>query len=99
MNVAATLLSAVTLTAQVPLPLQAPLQPRNVQSVCGVTLNVTLVPLANEPLHVPGQFMPAGELVTWPLSDGERLTVNVYFCLTVCAKSDDVLPSQLTSPA
>jgi hypothetical protein len=44
-NVAVTLRAAVMLTAQVPVPVQAPLQPAKVEPAAGVAVNVTEAPL------------------------------------------------------
>jgi hypothetical protein len=53
-------------TVQVPLPLQAPLQPANVEPALGVGVSVTVVPSVNEAEHVVPQSIAAGELVTVP---------------------------------
>ena len=45
-KVAVTLLAALILTTQLPVPVQAPLQPVKVEPVVGVAVRVTLVPLA-----------------------------------------------------
>ncbi|MBK7001894.1 MAG: hypothetical protein IPH35_18575 [Rhodoferax sp.] len=66
-NVAITLLAAVILTVQVPVPLHAPPQPAKLLPAAGVAASVTLVPLANAALHVLPQLMPAGALVTVPV--------------------------------
>jgi hypothetical protein len=44
-NVAVTLRAAVMLTAQVPVPLQAPLQPVKVEPAVVAAVSVTLVPV------------------------------------------------------
>jgi hypothetical protein len=44
MNVAVTLRAAVIVTAQVPAPVHAPLQPLNAEPDAGVAVSVTAVP-------------------------------------------------------
>jgi len=66
-NVAVTLWAAVIVTAQLPVPVQAPLQPVNVEPVAGVAVRVTFVPRLKLALHVAPQLMPAGDEVTVPL--------------------------------
>src|SRR5690348_5670562 len=64
---------AVTVCADAPMftvqvrfmPEQAPLQPPN-PPVVTVAVKVTMLPLAKFALHVVGQLMPAGVLVTVP---------------------------------
>ena len=62
-----TLVSAVSVTVHVTMPLQAPLQPVNVESELGATSNVTEEPLFSVCEQVDPQSMPAGELVTVPV--------------------------------
>ena len=45
-KVAATLWAALMVTVQIPVPVQAPLQPANLEPAAGVGVNVTLVPPA-----------------------------------------------------
>ena len=80
-NVAVTLCAAVMLTTQLPTPLQAPPQPEKPQPSAGVAVNVTCVPPVKLALHVDGQLIPVGELVTVPLP--VTLTDNVAFCTNV----------------
>src|ERR1700692_535731 len=80
-NVAVTLCAAFIVTTQLPTPLQAPPQPLKPQPFAGVAVSVTWVPEAQVALHVDGQLIPAGELVTAPLP--VTLTVNATFCTNV----------------
>ena len=66
-NVADTDCGEFIVTVQPALPLQAPPQPVKIQPLAGVAVKVTFVPLENPALHVDGQLMPAGLLVTVPL--------------------------------
>ena len=66
-KVAVTVAADVTGTVQLPVPLQPPPpQPVNVEPAVAVALSVTLVPVTNEELHVPGQERPPGLEVTEP---------------------------------
>lgn len=57
----------------------------------GVSLSVSCVPCAKLAVHVPGQLMPAGLLVTVPVPDPDSSIVTeyvaaaVYVTVTVCA--------------
>src|SRR4029078_10062927 len=60
-----------------PGPLQPPpLKPLNVDSLVGVAVSVTLVPVANSAAHVPGQEIPLGLLVTMPMPPPPTVTVS-----------------------
>jgi hypothetical protein len=50
-------------------PLQAPLKPEKVQPEAGDAVSVTPVPELKLAAQVPGQLMPAGELVTVPVPE------------------------------
>ena len=65
-NVAVTEVALVNVTLQVPVPMQAPDQPANVEVVFGAAVSVTMVPLVKLALHVAPQSIPAGLLVTVP---------------------------------
>src|SRR5689334_1950679 len=62
------------------LPVQAPLQLSMAAPLPGAAVRVTLVPCLNVALHVEGQLIPLGELVTAPDPEPERLIVKVAFC-------------------
>ena len=77
LKVAVTLFAASMVTAQVPVPVQALLQPAKVLPAAGVAVRVTLVPLGKFPLQVVPQLMPAGLLVIAPVPEPELVTVSV----------------------
>jgi len=79
-NVAVTLWAALIVTVQVPVPVQPPLQPVNVEPVAGVAVSVTAVPLANAVEQVAPHEMPVGELVTVPLPVPAFVTARVNGC-------------------
>jgi hypothetical protein len=77
-NAAVTEVAALTVTVQVPVPVQPPpLQPVNVEPAAGVAVKVTAVPLVNAVEQVAPQEMPAGALVTLPLPVPEFVTLRV----------------------
>ncbi len=88
---AVTVVAALIVTVQVPVPEQAPpLQPEKVEPATGAAVKVTAVPLANAAAHVVPHARPAGALVTVPLPTPALLTVSVKDCrakvaVTVCA--------------
>jgi hypothetical protein len=65
-NVAVTEESPVKVTLQVPVPVQAPDHPANVEPAVGAAVSVTMVPLVKFALHVAPQLIPAGLLVIVP---------------------------------
>ena len=76
-KVAVTVVAALRVTLQVPVPEQLPpLQPEKVEPAAGVAVRVTTVPLVNEATHVEPQEMPAGALVTVPVPAPDLLTVS-----------------------
>jgi hypothetical protein len=75
-NVAVTEVLAVGFTAHVPVPLQAPDQPANVDPVLGVAVSVTGVPLVKLALHVVPQLIPEGLLVIVPVPVPALATVS-----------------------
>ena len=79
LNVAVTVVAAVIVTTQVPVPLHGAPQPANVDPVAAAAVNVTAVPLAKFAVHVVGHAIPAGALVTVPLPVPASVTVNAKF--------------------
>jgi len=65
-NIAWTVLAALIVTTQVPVPEQAPDQPVNVEPDVADAVRVTTVPAAKRCLHVAPQAVPAGTLTTVP---------------------------------
>jgi hypothetical protein len=82
-KVAVTALAAFMVTEHPAVPEQAPLQPVNAEPAAGVSVNVTTVPLMKFALHVPGQLMPAGLLVTVPVPLPAKVTVSGKITLKV----------------
>src|SRR5215471_6663008 len=77
LKVAVTLRACVMLTVQGPVPLHpSPLHPANIAPLAGIAAKTTLCPLGKVALHVSGQLIPAGLLVTVPLPVPATLTVN-----------------------
>jgi hypothetical protein len=66
LNVAVTEVAALTVTAQVPVPEQAPLQPAKEEPAAGEAVRVMAVPGVTECEQVAPQVMPAGLLDTVP---------------------------------
>jgi|SRR5437762_12935494 len=80
-NVAVTVVAALTVTVQVPVPAQPPpLQPLKMEPAAGAAVSVTEAPLANAAEHVAPQETPAGALVTVPVPAPALLTVSVKDC-------------------
>jgi hypothetical protein len=79
-NVAFRVWSLFIGTVHVPVPLQAPLQPVNVEPAAAVAVSVTTAPSLNDAEHVAPQSIPVGVLVTEP--DPPPLLVAVSVCVT-----------------
>ena len=91
LKVAVTARAAVSDTAQVPVPVHAPLQPANVEPLAAAAVSVTDVPLAKFAVHVLPQLMPDGDDVTVP--------VPVPAFVTLSAKVDELLNVAVTARA
>ena len=88
LKVAVTDLAALIVTEHVPVPVQAPLHPANVEPDAGEAVSVTAVPLLKFALHVLGQLIPLGLLVTFPLPVPARVTVNGKVTMLKVAVTD-----------
>jgi hypothetical protein len=77
LKVALTDFAASMVTLQAPVPLQAPLQPANVEPESGTAVKLTTVPLAKLAEHVVPQEIPEGVLVTVPVPAPLLATVRV----------------------
>ncbi len=78
LNVAVTDRAAVIDTVQVPVPVQAPLQPAKLEPLAAEAVRVTEVPLAKLALQVLPQLMPAGVELTVPVPVPALATVRVW---------------------
>jgi len=67
LKVAVTARAAVIDTVQAPVPVQAPLQPANVEPLAAAGVSVTDAPLEKLAVQVDPQLMPAGDEVTVPV--------------------------------
>ena len=76
MNVAVTAALPVKVTLQLPVPVQAPDQPANVELAFGAAVSVTIVPLVKLALHIAPQLIPEGLLVIVPAPVPELWTVS-----------------------
>ena len=76
LNVAVTFRAAVIDVVQVAVPVQAPLQPTNVEPLAAAAVSVTDAPLAKLALHVLPQLMPLGVDVTVPVPVPAFVTLN-----------------------
>ena len=76
LKLAVAVLAALIVTEQAPVPVQAPLQPANVEPLAGVAVRPTIAPEEYEAVHVAPQLMPEGDEITVPVPVPARLTVN-----------------------
>jgi len=88
LKVAVTDLAALMVTEHVPVPVQAPLHPANVEPDAGDAVRVTTVPLLKFALQVLGQLIPLGLLVTFPLPVPASVTVNGKVTMLKVAVTD-----------
>jgi hypothetical protein len=91
-KVAVTDCAALRVTLQTPVPVQAPLQPVNVDPVPATAVNAT-VPLANVVEQIVPQLMPAGLLVTVPAPVTETVSGNVVTALMTARKASSLPPA------
>lgn len=76
-KVAPTVLAAVIVTEQIPVPEQAPVHPLNRLPADGVAVSVTCVPALKAVWQLVPQLMPRGLLLTLPLPDILTLSTKV----------------------
>src|SRR5947199_7725114 len=77
-NVAVTVVAALRVTVQAPVPEQPPpLQPPKVEPAAGAAVSVTAVPLVKLAAQVAPQVIPPGELLTVPFPVPAGVTVRV----------------------
>lgn len=75
-NSAVTVVLAVRVTVHDDVPVQAPVQPANIDPDAAVAVRVACVPLGSFALHVLGQLIPDGLLVTVPVPEPVVVTVS-----------------------
>ena len=102
-NSAVTVAAALRVTTHVLVPLQAPVQPANVDPDAAAAVSVTCVPLAKFELHVLGQLIPEGLLVTVPEPEPDVVTVSctgagAWSNVAVTAVSAPSVTTQLAVP-
>src|SRR2546425_9172132 len=79
--VAVSVVAALRVTVQVPVPLHPPpLQPVKVEPAASAAVSVTAVPLVKLAEQVAPQVIPAGALVTVPLPVPAGVTVRANVC-------------------
>jgi hypothetical protein len=76
-NAAVTIRLADIVTTQVPVPVQAPVQPLNTESGDAAAVRVTMVPNGKDMAQVAPQLMPAGDEATVPVPLPTLLTTSV----------------------
>ncbi len=76
------------MTTQVPVPVQAPLQPANIEPAAGVGVSVTEAFALKLKVQVAPQLMPAGELVTVPVPVPDLVVVSANVCRVNTAFTD-----------
>jgi hypothetical protein len=90
LNVAVQLMLLVIVT--VPVAVQLPDQPANVEPEPGMAVNATEVPLFSVVEHVVPQLIPAGLLVTVPVPVPAGVTVSVYVGIKLNVAVQPMLP-------
>jgi len=95
LKVAVTVVAALTVTTQVPVPEHGALQPAKVDPVTGVAVRVTAVPDVTDSVHVAPQLIPAGELVTVPEPEPALASDSVA---VVAPVPDPVTEREMVSP-
>jgi hypothetical protein len=98
-NVAVTLADALPPSVQLPVPVQPPLHPANVDPLAAAAVSVTAVLAGYVAVHVGPQLMPDGVLLTVPAPLPARLTVTVLvFAVNVAVTLADALPPSVQVP-
>jgi hypothetical protein len=77
LNVAVTDRFTSITTEHAPVPLQSPLHPAKIEPAGGTADKATVLPDEKLALHVPGQDIPLGLLVTVPAPDPSIVTVSI----------------------
>jgi hypothetical protein len=100
LNEAPTLFDLVSLTVHVGfVDVQAKPQRLNVQPGAAFAFRLTFRPLRAINMHLPGQLMPFGELVTFPLPLTPTLRTGFFATGAVCALASPSAPASATSAA
>jgi hypothetical protein len=94
-NVAVTVVAPLTVTVQVPVPLQAPLQPVKTEPEAALAVSVIGVPTATTWVQSEPQAIPAGTLVTVPPPLPFLLTDKVAVVVPVV---EPLTPREMESP-
>src|SRR4051812_23740357 len=76
-KVAVTLFAASIVTVHAPVPLHAPPQPMNVESIAAAAVSVTIVPKLNGSVQSVPQLMPVPETVPEPVPAFVTVSVNM----------------------
>ena len=93
LNVAVTVVAALTVTAQVPVPEQAPLQPAKADPVAGVAVRVSVVPAVTDCEQVVPQLIPAGVPVPVTVPEPDPLLATE----SVTVAGAEVVPEPVTA--
>jgi len=90
-KLAITLVAAFIVTAQLPVPEQAPDQPANVEPALGVAVSVTTVPASNLAEQVGWQVIAAGLLETEPRPGPASATARTLPLVTTVEELEELL--------